>query len=98
MAFPALIFLVFSAVYYFYPHVTGRGMNVPMGCIHFGITLIGAYILFWPTQYVDGGMAGMPRRYIDYSNGTVMDRFTGVNVFKIRGSGPADLCTATFYC
>jgi cytochrome c oxidase subunit 1 len=82
MIFFALIFLAFSAVYFFYPRISGRTMNAPMGYIHFGIALVGAYLLYWPVQYT--GLAGMPRRYIDYSNWVSIDRFRDVNVFKMK--------------
>ena len=41
-------------------------MNNTMSYIHFWVTMIGAYLIFWPMHYE--GLAGMPRRYLDYSN------------------------------
>ena len=82
MLFFAVIFLAFSAVYFFYPRITGRTMNAPMGYMHFGITLVGAYLLSWPVQYT--GLAGMPRRYIDYSYWTSINRFRDTNVFTMK--------------
>ncbi|HUM64358.1 MAG TPA: cbb3-type cytochrome c oxidase subunit I, partial [Chitinophagaceae bacterium] len=38
-------------------------MNHTLAYIHFWITLIGAYLIFWPMHYQ--GMAGMPRRYLN---------------------------------
>jgi cytochrome c oxidase subunit I len=64
--FLALLSLVFSAVYNFYPSIAGRVLNAPMGYIHFGITLIGFCVLGWPAHNEE--LAGMPRRYLDYSN------------------------------
>ena len=78
----ALVFLAFSAVYYFYPGITGRVMNVPLGYMHFGITLVGACLLCWPVHYTD--LAGMPRRYLDYENWTNKARFAGLTAFKIK--------------
>jgi cytochrome c oxidase subunit 1 len=80
----AVISLVFSAVYAFYPAVTGRVLNAPMGYIHFWITLIGFCLIGWPSHYE--GLAGMPRRYLDYSNWNTFDRFAGINVFRMKVS------------
>ena len=35
-----------------------------MAYIHFWVTIVGAYLIFWPMHYE--GLAGMPRRYFDY--------------------------------
>jgi cytochrome c oxidase subunit 1 len=80
--FFALLFLAFAAVYYAFPKITGRTMNAPMGYIHFALTLVATYFLCWPSQYV--GLAGMPRRYMDYSNFLSLDGFSAVNRFTTR--------------
>ena len=77
----ALVSLIFSAVYAFYPAVTGKALNAPMGYIHFGITLIGLCLIGWPVHYE--GIAGMPRRYFDYSDWTTINRFAGSNIFQM---------------
>jgi cytochrome c oxidase subunit 1 len=66
MILHSLICLVFSAVYSYYPSLTGRDLNAPMGYIHFGITMITISVVALPVHYT--GLAGMPRRYLDYSN------------------------------
>jgi cytochrome c oxidase subunit I len=78
MIFFALIFLAFSIGYFLYPWIFGRVMNAPMGYIHFGITLVAAYLFSWPIH--NDGLAGMPRRYIDYSDWTHIARYGYVNV------------------
>ena len=77
--FFALLFLGFAAVYFVFPKITGRTMNAPMGYIHFALTLGAVYFLCWPYPYA--GLAGMPRRYMDYSNWVNMDEFSGLNHF-----------------
>ena len=64
MIFPALIFLIFSAVYYYYPLITGRGLNAPMGYIHFAITVIAICVIVWPVNYASP--IDMPRSELDY--------------------------------
>lgn len=75
----ALLFAVFFAFYHFYPKLTGRELNTVLGYIHFWLTLTGLYLIFWPVRYE--GLAGMPRRYIDYSTWTNYTRFYGLNAF-----------------
>jgi cytochrome c oxidase subunit 1 len=80
--FFALLFLAFAAVYFVFPKMTGRRMNAAMGYIHFALTLIAAYFLCWPYSYTS--LAGMPRRYLDYSNGVSLDGFSGANHFATQ--------------
>lgn len=75
----AIIFGTFSAIYHWFPKVFRRQMNYPMGYIHFWITLIGGNLIYWPMHYE--GIAGMPRRYIDYGGWTVLNEFERLNNF-----------------
>jgi cytochrome c oxidase subunit 1 len=82
ISFFALLFLAFAAVYFVFPKITGRTMNAPMGYIHLAVMLIASYFLCWPYHYA--GLAGMPRRYMDYSNWVRMDAFSGPNKFTTK--------------
>jgi cytochrome c oxidase subunit I len=79
LGFFALLFLAFAAVYWGLSRIPGRAMNAPLAYLHFAFTLIGAYALAWPMHYE--GLAGMPRRYIDYSNWPAMYEFERINFF-----------------
>ncbi len=57
------IFGMFAGIYHWFPKMFGRYLNNSLGYIHFWITIIGAYLIFWPMHYE--GLAGMPRRYLD---------------------------------
>ncbi|MFB6455775.1 cbb3-type cytochrome c oxidase subunit I [Chitinophaga sp. Hz27] len=72
-------FGMFAGIYHWFPKMYGRFMNNTLGYIHFWITMIGAYCIFWPMHYE--GMAGMPRRYFDYSSWTSFNQFEGLNQF-----------------
>ena len=58
-------FGMFAGIYHWYPKMYGRFMNNTLGYIHFFVTFIGSYVIFWPMHYE--GVAGMPRRYYDFS-------------------------------
>ena len=70
---------MFAGIYHWFPKMYGRYMNNVLAYIHFWITLIGAYLIFWPMHYE--GLAGMPRRYLDYSNWISFNQFGGLNRF-----------------
>jgi cytochrome c oxidase subunit I len=70
-------FGMFAGIYHWFPKMYGRFMNQTLGYIHFWITLIGAYLIFWPMHYE--GLAGMPRRYFDYSEWESFKHFTSLN-------------------
>lgn len=68
---------MFAGVYHWFPKMYGRYMNNTLGYIHFWITLVCAYVIFWPMHYE--GLAGMPRRYYDYSNWESFKQFVELN-------------------
>src|SRR5882724_7692343 len=72
-------FGMFAGVYHWFPKMFGRYMNTTLGYVHFFITFAGAYLIFWPMHYE--GIAGMPRRYYDYSAWESFKHFAGVNSF-----------------
>ena len=61
----ASMFGMFAGIYHWFPKMFGRYLNSTLGYIHFWVTIIGAYLIFWPMHYE--GLAGMPRRYLDKS-------------------------------
>jgi cytochrome c oxidase subunit I len=75
----ASMFGMFAGVYHWYPKMFGRFMNNTLAYIHFWISMVGAYFIFWPMHYE--GLAGMPRRYYDFSNWESFKMFGGLNEF-----------------
>jgi cytochrome c oxidase subunit 1 len=61
----ASMFGMFAGIYHWFPKMFGRYLNHTLGYVHFWVTMIGAYLIFWPMHYE--GLAGMPRRYLDKS-------------------------------
>lgn len=57
----APILVIFGAIYHWYPKVTGRMLDDALGKLHFWITFLGAYLIFFPMHYI--GLMGVPRRY-----------------------------------
>ncbi|MDH6234944.1 cytochrome c oxidase subunit 1 [Mesorhizobium soli] len=55
------VLVVFGAIYHWYPKITGRMLNETLGRIHFWVTFIGTYLIFFPMHYI--GLIGIPRRY-----------------------------------
>jgi cytochrome c oxidase subunit 1 len=75
----ASFFGMFAGVYHWYPKMYGRYLNNTLAYIHFWVTIVGAYLIFWPMHYE--GLAGMPRRYYDYSGWESFKMFAGLNQF-----------------
>ncbi|MGB0402768.1 MAG: cytochrome c oxidase subunit I [Salibacteraceae bacterium] len=81
------VMAMFAGVYHWFPKMWGRMMNKPLGYIHFWITFICAYGVFFP-QHIQG-LAGLPRRYYSYTEFPmfegIMDISMIVTVFAIIG-------------
>jgi len=75
----ASFFGMFAGVYHWFPKMYGRYLNNTMANIHFWVTLIGSYLIFWPMHY--SGLAGMPRRYTDWNNWQSFNMFADMNRF-----------------
>ncbi|NVK42986.1 MAG: cytochrome c oxidase subunit I [Oceanospirillaceae bacterium] len=60
----APILVVFGAIYHWFPKVTGRMLDDRLGKLHFWITFLGTYAIYFPMHYL--GFLGMPRRYYAY--------------------------------
>jgi cytochrome c oxidase subunit 1 len=70
---------MFCGVYHWFPKMYGRYMNNTMAYIHFWVTFAGAYLIFWPMHYE--GLAGMPRRYVEYQGWASFNQFGDLNRF-----------------
>jgi cytochrome c oxidase subunit 1 len=75
----ASMFGMFAGIYHWFPKMYGRYLNNSLGYIHFWVTIAGAYMIFWPMHYE--GLAGMPRRYYDYSIWESFKQFAELNRF-----------------
>ena len=60
------ILVIFGGLYHWFPKVTGRLMNETLGKLHFWVTFLGTYAIYFPMHYL--GILGMPRRYYAYDN------------------------------
>ena len=69
---------MFAGVYHWYPKMFGRMMNKNLGYVHFWVTAICAYGVFFPMHFI--GMAGLPRRYYTNSEFPLFDDLANVNV------------------
>ncbi len=75
----AAFFGMFAGIYHWFPKMYGRFLNNTLGYIHFVITLIGSYLIFWPMHYL--GMTGIPRRYFAFSSFEMFNTYEGLNQF-----------------
>lgn len=75
----AAFFGMFAGIYHWFPKMYGRYMNNTLGTLHFWITLISSYMIFWPMHYL--GMTGVPRRYFAFSSFESFNQYEGLNQF-----------------
>jgi cytochrome c oxidase subunit 1 len=73
----AAIFGMLSGVYHWYPKMFGRMMNEKLGYLHFWMTFIGAYLVFFPMHFM--GVDGVPRRYYAFTEFPFMEKWFSVN-------------------
>ena len=73
------LFGFFGGIYYWLPKWTGRMYDERMGQIHFWLTFVFFNVTFFPMHFL--GLAGMPRRVIDYAS-----QFTDWNMVASIGA------------
>ena len=73
----AAIFGMFAGIYHWFPKMFGRMMNNTLGYFHFWFTFISAYLVFFPMHFM--GLAGVPRRYYQFTLLKEFDVWTDVN-------------------
>ncbi len=62
----ASAFGLLAGTYHWYPKMFGRMMDEKLGYIHFWLTFVGIYLVFFPMHYL--GIAGFPRRYYAFTS------------------------------
>jgi len=75
----AAIFGMLAGVYHWFPKMFRRMMDERLGYLHFWITFIGAYLVFFPMHFM--GLDGVPRRYYALTEFPAFNRWLTVNVF-----------------
>ena len=79
---------MFAGVYHWFPKLFLRHMNKKLGYLHFWITFICAYGVFFPMHFL--GLAGVPRRYYTNTAFPMFDHLVDINIlvscFAILGA------------
>jgi cytochrome c oxidase subunit 1 len=75
----AAIFGMLCGVYHWYPRLFGRMMDERLGYLHFWVTFVCAYLVFFPMHFM--GIDGVPRRYYAFTEFAFMQEWLTVNVF-----------------
>ena len=82
------IFGMLGGIYHWFPKMYGKMLNTKLGYLHFWITFVSAYGVFFPMHFI--GLNGAPRRYYAYSEFPFLDATVDLNVmitiFAIIGS------------
>ncbi|MEO7766508.1 MAG: cbb3-type cytochrome c oxidase subunit I [Ferruginibacter sp.] len=77
--FITLAFALVAATYYWFDKIFKKPMNYTLGYIHFWVSFLGISYILLPIQYA--GLAGMPRRYYDYSDSSNFSAFSNQITF-----------------
>lgn len=75
----AAFFGMMAGVYHWFPKMFGKRMDSRLGSLHFWLTFIGVYLVFFPMHYI--GMSGFPRRYFSFEKFDTFNILHEVNVF-----------------
>lgn len=75
----ASFFGLLAGVYHWFPKMFGRMLDARLGYVHFWLTFVGVYMVFFPMHYI--GIAGFPRRYYSWTNFEFSNMYTDLNMF-----------------
>ncbi len=84
------LFTLFAGWYYWFPKMSGYMYSEFWGKAHFWLMFLGVNLTFFPQHFL--GLAGMPRRYVDYP-----DAFQFWNWVSSYGSLLSSLGTVVFF-
>ncbi|WP_327091360.1 cytochrome c oxidase subunit I [Nonomuraea sp. NBC_01738] len=87
VVFGTVVFAMFSGFYFWWPKMTGRMLDDRLGKVHFWTLFTGFHTTFLIQHWL--GMAGMPRRYADYSPAdgfTLLNEISSVGAFLLGAS------------
>jgi cytochrome c oxidase subunit 1 len=90
----AAIFGMLAGVYHWFPKMFGRLMNPKLGYLHFWLTFISAYLVFFPLHFL--GLDGVPRRYYAFTEFEFMKKWLTVNIFVTWAAILAALAQVAF--
>ncbi|QJD98355.1 cytochrome c oxidase subunit I [Mucilaginibacter robiniae] len=85
----ASVFGMIAGTYHWFPKMFGRMMNEKLGYLHFWITFVCAYLVFFPMHFM--GLDGVPRRYYAFTEIEPLKKWIEINVWMtwaaIAGGG-----------
>src|SRR6201996_1438004 len=90
----AAIFGMLAGVYHWFPKLFGKLMGEKLGYLHFWLTFIGAYLVFFPMHFM--GLDGVPRRYYAFTEFPAFNRWLSVNTFITWAAITAALAQIAF--
>lgn len=90
----AAIFGMLAGVYHWFPKMFGRLMDKKLGYLHFWITFICAYLVFFPLHFL--GLDGVPRRYYAFTEFEFMHKWVTVNILVTWSAIIAGLAQIAF--
>jgi cytochrome c oxidase subunit 1 len=71
------IFGMFAGVYHWFPKLFGKMINNKLGALHFWITIVASYGVFFPMHFL--GLSGVPRRYYTWSEFPMFENMVDIN-------------------
>ncbi|TDD32395.1 cytochrome c oxidase subunit I [Nonomuraea terrae] len=92
VVFGTVVFAMFAGFYFWWPKMTGRMLNEGLGKLQFWMLFIGFHTTFLVQHWL--GVAGMPRRYADYS---AVDGFTDLHLISSIGAFILGASTLPFF-
>jgi cytochrome c oxidase subunit 1 len=75
----AAVYGMIAGTYHWFPKLFGRMMDDKLGYLHFWLTFIAAYLVFFPMHFM--GLDGVPRRYYAFTEIAPLRKWMEVNVF-----------------